>query len=266
METSEVIRQLKPWIEQHKRLAWKPITQDGDSGLTSSKFAGTPWIAEDDTWPLCNSCQQPLQLFLQLNLAKLPQSLKGKFGEGLLQLFYCIRGNDKGPCDAIDSWEPFSDTASLVRIIQVKGNPLIIDLAQKSQSFPVRSIIGWEEIDDYPNPQEHSQLGLKYNYDWKNNTVNIACEELDLVIENIQDEYLAENISTSQAGDKLRGWPLWIQDTEYPQCPVCNEQMDFVFQIDSEDNLPYMFGDLGTGHITQCPKHKNVVAFGWACS
>jgi hypothetical protein len=38
-----------------------------------------------------------------------------------------------------------------------------------------------------------------------------------------------------------------------------------VFQIDSEDNLPYMFGDVGCAHITQCPEHKEVVAFGWAC-
>jgi hypothetical protein len=42
--------------------------------------------------------------------------------------------------------------------------------------------------------------------------------------------------------------------------------MQFVFQIASEDNIPYMFGDVGTGHITQCPEHKNQLAFGWACS
>jgi hypothetical protein len=26
-----------------------------------------------------------------------------------------------------------------------------------------------------------------------------------------------------------------------------------------------MFGDSGIGHITQCPEHKEVLAFGWAC-
>jgi hypothetical protein len=26
-----------------------------------------------------------------------------------------------------------------------------------------------------------------------------------------------------------------------------------------------MFGDMGIGHITQCPEHLDVVAFGWAC-
>ena len=31
------------------------------------------------------------------------------------------------------------------------------------------------------------------------------------------------------------------------------------------DALPFVFGDMGIGHITQCPEHKAVVAFGWAC-
>ena len=39
-----------------------------------------------------------------------------------------------------------------------------------------------------------------------------------------------------------------------------------IFQLDSEDHVPFMFGDVGTGHITQCPEHLEVVAFGWACS
>jgi hypothetical protein len=42
--------------------------------------------------------------------------------------------------------------------------------------------------------------------------------------------------------------------------------MQMVFQINSEGNLPYMFGDSGRGHITQCPQHKDELAFAWACS
>ena len=41
--------------------------------------------------------------------------------------------------------------------------------------------------------------------------------------------------------------------------------MALVFQVDSEDHVPFMFGDTGCGHVTQCPDHKDVVAFGWAC-
>jgi hypothetical protein len=41
--------------------------------------------------------------------------------------------------------------------------------------------------------------------------------------------------------------------------------MRLVFQVDSEDNVPHMFGDAGIGHLTQCPDHKDVLGFGWAC-
>ena len=78
-------------------------------------------------------------------------------------------------------------------------------------------------------------------------------------------EALAEG-GYPRAGDKLAGWPYWVQDVEYPDCPKCGERMRLVFQIDSGDNLPFDFGDVGCGHVTQCTEHKGVLAFGWACS
>ena len=52
------------------------------------------------------------------------------------------------------------------------------------------------------------------------------------------------------SGEKLGGWPMWVQSVEYPSCPECGAEMTLLFQIDSERNLPYMFGDVGCGHIT----------------
>jgi hypothetical protein len=42
--------------------------------------------------------------------------------------------------------------------------------------------------------------------------------------------------------------------------------MELLFQLDSEDHVPFMFGDAGCGHLTRCPEHPDVVTFGWACS
>ena len=42
--------------------------------------------------------------------------------------------------------------------------------------------------------------------------------------------------------------------------------MKFVLQIDSKHNLPIMFGDVGTGYVTQCPDDPEVLAFAWARS
>jgi uncharacterized protein YwqG len=198
-----------------------------------------------------------MPLLFQLNLDELPAALQGRFGIGLLQLYYCLE------CDG--GWQPFSD-ANLARIVhpnRTSQNDLPHALVN---TFPAKQIVGWEEFMDYPNPQEHGVLGLHYTYDWETSPTrtHIAYPELGLEFKNIEDDNIAEAISEAATGDKLGGWPAWVQDIEYPACPHCQRQMTLLFQLDSNDNLPYMFGDLGTGHITQCPEHKDVVAFGWA--
>src|SRR4051794_5774758 len=121
---------------------------------------------------------------------------------------------------------------------------------------------------DAPDPEEHEALGLEYTYDWSKepSQTRIDCVEIGLTIEGIEDDELAEKISDAARGDKLAGWSQWIQGAEYPLCPKCAQQMVLVFQLDSNDHLPFMFGVMGTGHVTQCPMHKDIVAFGWACS
>ena len=66
-------------------------------------------------------------------------------------------------------------------------------------------------------------------------------------------------------GDKWLGWPAWIQSPWYPNCPECDRPMQFLMQIASECNLPYMFGDAGNGYLMVCPAHSNRVAFPWDC-
>ena len=61
--------------------------------------------------------QQPLQLFLQLNLGALPAELGSTFGTGLLQLFYCTNE----ACAGEGGWEPFADDLTRVRVVQPNG-------------------------------------------------------------------------------------------------------------------------------------------------
>jgi uncharacterized protein YwqG len=76
---------------------------------------------------------------------------------------------------------------------------------------------------------------------------------------------IAETKTSPKENDKLWGYPFWIQGEEYPACPDCGAKMRLVFQIDSDDHLPYAFGDAGCGHLTQCAKHRDRLAFAWAC-
>ena len=257
MTTEAILHRLQSWRERWTRTAWKPITSETDGDATTSKFGGTPWLDAGESWPICPHCQTAMPLFFQLNLAQLPAATAGIYGRGLLQLFYCTA------CD--DAWEPFVET-SLVRLVQSVGaSPPPPPPPQTA--LPAKQITGWDAFNDLPNPQDHAQLGLEYDYDFGTPLRTIVSgPALDAAIEVCDVDDLAEQIGTAAIGDKLAGWPHWIQGAEYPSCPRCGCQMRHVLQLDSEDHLPFMFGDAGIGHLTQCPEHHEVVAFGWACS
>jgi uncharacterized protein YwqG len=260
MTNDQIIAKLEPWLTKHRRPAWTPVVEDGDGPPTASKFCGSPWIGPDAPWPDCGNCKKPLQLFLQLDLEDLPEEIGQRFGTGLLQLFYCTRTK----CQGHGGWEPFADDLSRVRVVQFRGASIVTSVPKQDVHFPAKRIIRWERFLDLPHFEEQAELGVKYVYDHEARTVRLECQELDFVVDNIDDAMLGDNIK-SQPGDKLAGWPAWVQGAEYPNCPRCGRRMVHVFQVDSEINIPFMFGDCGCGHITQCPHHKDVVAFGWAC-
>ena len=254
----EVVELLRPWCERNERQAWLPVVIDGDGSRTDSKFSGTPWLAASEEWPTCGTCRQRMPLFVQLDLEKTPAAAHQAYGKGLLQLFYCTTCHD--------GWEPFSK-ASLVRIVDPSQQTAIADGIQRPDDLQVRTITGWNPVTDSPHPEDHEALGLHMDYAFKATPqfVHVQCDDPAINVQCHEVDDLADTVSNAKPGDKLGGWPYWIQSSEYPACPQCGAQMDLLLQLDSEVNLDFMFGDSGVGHITQCPAHKDVVAFGWAC-
>jgi uncharacterized protein YwqG len=261
MRSEEIVRKLEPWLAMHRRPAWKPVVVDGDGPATASKFCGTPWVDATHPWPECGTCKTPLQLFLQLNLDELPEELSRAFGTGLLQLFYCARKRCHG-----SGSEPFGDDVSRVRVVRPSGLPSPALAHQQDVGFPSKRIVDWTRITDLPSSCEHDELGLIYTYNFVAGTLRLECPEFGFDVTNRMNDCEAEEIADSESGDKLAGWPAWVQDAYYPNCPRCGRRMELVFQLDSEDHVPFMFGDCGRGQVTQCPEHKEVVAFGWSGS
>ncbi len=183
-----------------------------------------------------------MQLFLQLNANDIPEEAQSIFSSGILQLFYCTSSDPQCDVDC-EAFFPFSK-AHLARIVE-EGTPEDLSESPVNQAFPARSIVGWSSTIDVPNWEESESLGVEFTDD--------------------EADTLADT-SIPKDGEKLGGWPMWIQGIEYPNCPECGESMEFLFQIDSDRNIPFMLGDAGIGHVTRCKSHPEILTFGWACS
>ncbi|MBV1775569.1 DUF1963 domain-containing protein [Burkholderiaceae bacterium DAT-1] len=234
---------LQSKLSPYTRIAWVPDTVERRAGPLASKFSGTPGLAIGETWPCCGHCQQPMQLFVQLNVHDLPEEALNAFGGGLLQVFYCT--NQEQECEIeCEAYAPFAKS-TLIRVL----DPAAIasessDSSPVSDAFPERKITGWIPKEDYPNWEELHERGMH--------------------LSDAEQELLSEQ-GYPLPKDKLLGWPHWVQGVEYPSCPDCGKAMRLVCQIDSEDNLPIMFGDAGCAHVTQCEDHRDRLAIAWAC-
>ena len=284
---NETLSIVKAKVSHFKKAAWRPLVEIRDGDRTASKFAGHPWLGTDEVWPICPKCQEPMQFFLQLNLDELPTALTDKFGKGLLQFFYCTSDVD------CEGWPPYSGCKCL-RIIQPEGAPLPIDIPEiQSNSlskliegpFQPQVIVGWQKMDDYPNlieVKERQRVSVTDDELLKVATDRLlegsdCLEDFDdfsyaderercYIRDRIVENFMLDAAMIPFEGDKLAGWPYWVQDVEYPKCPTCDRLMDtLIFEFASDDHVPYLWGDVGTGYILQCPEHKEQVAFLWQC-
>jgi len=230
-------------LEKFKRKAFLPITKETTNTFSDkSKIGGFPYLRNDDDWPKCPNCNKNMQLFLQLNLEELPL----KKQKGLIQLFYCTTTQPLCESD-LEAFFPFSKSVEC-RKIRVNGKSAFVE-PSIDELFDEKLIVNWTPKEDYPHPEEYTQLGINLDLD-------------DGVYELMEQR----EIGLPLEKDKLFGWPYWIQSVEYPFDRETEKQMEMLFQFDSEDNLPHMFGDAGIGHLTQSPDNDNELGFGWACS
>lgn len=261
MTSEEIKARLQPWKQKLVRTAWLPQFDETASGSSAiaSQFGGLPFLPSGASVPRCENCAAPLRLLLQLNLAELPEEASQRLGPGLLQAFYC----ESAECEQEEAgWEPLSDIHH-ARIVPAGAGEAA---GTYGEPFPVKAITGWRATEDFPHAAEHADVGLEFEYRFDEKKVRVVCESLGFESPFVPLADLEpEQISSAQAGDKLFGWPYWVQGPEYPDCPKCRARMRHVFQIDSEQALPVMWGDMGVLTIFQCEKDRDVLTMSWAC-
>lgn len=100
-------------------------------------------------------------------------------------------------------------------------------------ALPARYIVGWSEVVDYP-----------YR---------------DPALDGVKLPLGADLFPLNLQGDKLGGWPVWIQDPQYPKGTD-----RLLMQLASSKH--HMFGDNGFGYVLQSSKDRSRVAYVWQTS
>ena len=69
------------------------------------------------------------------------------------------------------------------------------------------------------------------------------CEDNKLYLDiNAKSDNYASNQFLDVRFTKIGGMPAWIQDSAYPKCPQCGEEMKFIGQVSGEDIRDYAEG------------------------
>jgi len=143
-------------IQYDDEFTWIPASKPGDSPTTTSKFGGLPWLSADESWPACELCEQPMQLFVQINLSELEdKSGNHPFGDGLLQFFHCSLEacGDKG-------YEPFpAHQMKQVRIVYPDGVGKVCQLPPFATSVAIRHVTKWKRVVENDEPIQADKVG-----------------------------------------------------------------------------------------------------------
>jgi len=110
-----------------------------------------------------------------------------------------------------------------------------------------KRIVSWEEKDDYPHWKEYKNLNIDIDFN-----------------DDLYDLMIEHKAGLTISRDKLFGWPCWIQWADDFVDSETGKQKEYLFQIVSEDNIPYLFGDCGIGYLIQDPKNRDDLSFYWA--
>jgi hypothetical protein len=179
-----------------------------------------------------------MDLLLELDLSLLPTPTGAA---GLLQLWYCTRGEPN--CEAeTEAFQAGPGKSKLIRVLPAEGaRAVALPADLGGRDGPARRVAAWEPMQDLPGTEEASELCHR------------GREELEELLEGLPRE-----------GDKLGGWPAWLQGVEYPPCPRCNQEMrQLLVQLASNGLSGWQWGDLGTAWVLRCADHPESVELIW---
>ncbi len=249
----------EPFFEPFKKDCFLPILGfPNDRRYVGTRYGGRPSRTKLRDWPRCGACKKSMTFLFQIDLAELDLEQKRT---NLVQLFMCA--SDR--CALRESAhinEPFSPGTRVIispedsRKMSEEGFPN--DIQEVPNLFVVAD---WKRISDYPNLIEMETLGLaapvlgrgpgpvlgrgprgpgEAIYRFRGENVNQEVKDLQ---------------KKTSSGDKALGWPVWIQEVEYPHCETCQKPMELLYQIVDQLFIDFGFSPGAAGFLFWCSEH-----------
>ena len=228
------------FIPRHKPTEGEPAPP------TASKFGGIPYLLPSDVagggragapCPCGGHTAFSFQLRAddlpeQLGNVLVPERLRGPGKTPMFQMWNC-EGEEHA------AWAAGDMAAMLItgaRWIDASGPSAVPNKNEADEAAakyannglnygPEEILLGWEEPRvDHPNSEEQEEV-------WQLEEPN---EDADTIM-----------------GPKLSGFPGWVQNVAYGECPECKSRMELFFE---------MVDDIFSTYIFVCPTHREVFA------
>jgi hypothetical protein len=216
------------------------VTRKSGGDLLETRFGGRPYAEADDRWPICGGCGAGLTFVFQWNLAECPHTQEC----GLGVFFYCFRCSSWGdvPEGLIDAWALRTyDHAHLSRFV-----PMVDPSTDEHQLRPsgtsikiIESLPDWESLDQV-SPSLRDLFWNRYPH-----------APFDVY------EHMVDRLIGQRPGllTQIDGYPRWVQGGHFYKCPTCQAPMRMRAQIDSEESVGLIWGDMGRLYLFGCNNH-----------
>lgn len=221
-----------PAIRAYQRFAHLLIPHRAETPLARNvtKFGGFPYLLENEHWPVCSLCQNPMAFVFQAKFADLADALRlGRFN--LLTFYYCF---DCCPRTAQERGGHYLRMRQIAP--QDALQPAPFALHRKEADEPNECALVLRPIEDLP-PAE-TVIGIL-------GTDENTLQEYERRLETLRGGNLCAS--------KIGGYPYWIQAEPSLHCR-CGASMRFWAQIDSEAEANLFWGTDGVLYLFYCPR------------
>ncbi len=231
---------LRPLARTATQLNLSRVAEGDVLPVISSRFGGgEPYAEVGEAWPVCPTCKAGLAFICQIDMTSVFH--RKPEGVDLFSFYYCwecgpwgLDDEEKGTWVSRNYHNPAE--AKAIKIKHPEGGPhqpLCRVETRQAISFP-----DWDELAAWSKQAEE------------------ICGEANV------DEPWAEYAATveslgglSELTTFLGGYPRWIQGEAELICDLCQNRMDLLAQIDTEDEADIMWGDVGCVYLFYCPLH-----------